>query len=43
MKIPSLILLGNLFPNSAFNNPQRGRIYSPNGICPAIDTMGGAT
>ena len=41
MKIPSLILIGNLIPKSAFANPQRGRVYSPEGICPAIDTMGG--
>ena len=37
----SLILLGNLITSSKFDNPQRGRIYSPKGICPAIDTMGG--
>lgn len=34
--------LGNIVPTDSFgSNPQRGRIYDPNGISPALNTMRG--
>lgn len=36
-----VIQVGNIVDSGNFNNPQRGRIYSPIGISPTIDTMGG--
>lgn len=38
---PKIIQVGNLAESKGFNNPQRGRVYNPNGICPNIDTKGG--
>lgn len=37
----NIIQLGNLIKNSNFKNPQRGRIYSINGIAPSINTCQG--
>lgn len=36
-----VIQVGNIVDSGNFNNPQRGRVYSPIGISPTIDTMGG--
>ena len=36
-----IILLGNLISDSVWKNPQVGRIYSPKGISPSLDTMQG--
>lgn len=36
-----VIQIANLITDSKFHNPQVGRVYSGNGICPCIDTMGG--
>lgn len=36
-----VIQIANLIQGSKFNNPQYGRVYSPKGISPCIDTMGG--
>ena len=33
--------IGNIVKGKNFSNPQRGRIYSPDGICPALNTVGG--
>ena len=33
--------IGNIVPTSNFNNPQRGRIYSVDGISPSLDCCGG--
>lgn len=38
---PKIIQVGNLVDEKGFKNPQRGRVYSPIGISPNIDTMGG--
>lgn len=40
MEEPKPILVGNYCEadNRIFNNPQRGRVYSVDGICPTIDT-----
>lgn len=38
--------IGNLIDDTdkVFKNPQRGRVYDPDGICPTLNTMqGGAT
>lgn len=43
MKEPKLIQLLNLVTDEKnFTNPQRGRVYSPDGIAPALNTCGGA-
>ena len=36
-----IVEIGNLVVGGNFDNPQRGRIYSPKGIAPAIYTYGG--
>lgn len=36
-----VIELGNIVHTGNWNNPQRGRIYSVDGICPCISTCGG--
>ena len=36
-----VIELGNIVSTGNWNNPQRGRIYSSDGICPCISTCGG--
>lgn len=38
---PKVIQLGNIVNSGNWNNPQRGRIYSPSGISPALNTVGG--
>ena len=35
-----IIQIGNVF-KTAFNNPQRGRVYSVKGLAPTIDTFVG--
>ena len=35
-----IIQIGNVF-KTAFNNPQRGRVYSVKGLAPTIDTSVG--
>lgn len=43
MKEPKLIQILNLVTDEKnFTNPQRGRVYSPDGIAPALNTCGGA-
>ena len=43
MKEPKLIHVLNLVTDEKnFTNPQRGRVYSPDGIAPALNTCGGA-
>lgn len=43
MKEPKLIQLLNLVTDEKnFTNPQRGRVYSPDGIAPALNTCRGA-
>lgn len=36
-----IMQVGNIVNTGNFENPQRGRIYSPNGISPALNTVGG--
>lgn len=38
---PQIQQIGNIVHTGNFNNPQRGRIYSIEGISPAINTMSG--
>lgn len=33
--------IGNIAEEKSFSNPQTGRIYSNNGICPTLNTCGG--
>lgn len=33
--------VGNFITTGNFSNPQRGRVYSPNGISPSLNTVGG--
>jgi len=33
--------LGNIVNEKNFKNPQRGRVYSTNGICPTLNTCQG--
>ena len=41
--IPKVLQIGNIVDdtNNGFKNPQRGRVYSIEGIAPAIDCVGG--
>ena len=41
--IPKVLQIGNIVDdtNIGFKNPQRGRVYSVEGIAPSIDCMGG--
>lgn len=43
MNEPKVIQIANLVPEQGgrFSNPQRGRVYSPDGLSPCIDNMGG--
>lgn len=43
MNEPKVIQIANIVPEqeSRFSNPQRGRVYSPDGLSPCIDNMGG--
>lgn len=36
-----VIQIGNIVDTGNWDNPQRGRIYSVNGICPTLNTCGG--
>ena len=38
---PKVIQVGNIVQTGNFDNPQRGRIYSPDGCCPALNTVQG--
>jgi DNA (cytosine-5)-methyltransferase 1 len=38
---PKVIQVGNIVNTGNWDNPQRGRIYSPSGISPALNTVGG--
>ena len=38
-----IIQIANLVEDSKFANPQRGRVYSPKGIAPSLDTKRGGT
>lgn len=33
--------IGNMVDTGNWDNPQRGRIYSPDGCCPSLNTVGG--
>lgn len=39
--LPQVIQLGNIVDTGNWNNPQRGRIYSPDGCSPSLNTCGG--
>ena len=41
IKKPSVNQIGNIVTTGNFKNPQRGRIYSPDGLAPALNTMQG--
>lgn len=41
MSTSRVIQVGNLYRKSKFCNPQRGRIYSTDGISPCINEVGG--
>lgn len=41
MKTSQVIELGNIVHTGNWNSPQRGRIYSSEGICPCLSTCGG--
>lgn len=43
MEEPQVIQVGNIVDDSniGFKNPQRGRVYSPNGVSPALNCQGG--
>ena len=36
-----IMQVGNIVDNKNFGNPQRGRIYSPEGLAPALNTVPG--
>lgn len=36
-----IIQIGNIVNTGNFNNPQRGRVYSAKGLCPALNTCSG--
>lgn len=36
-----VIQIANLYPNSKFKNPQRGRIYFAKGCAPCLNGIGG--
>ncbi len=36
-----ILQIGNIVDTGNFDNPQRGRIYSPSGISPSLNTVGG--
>ena len=38
---PKVIQVGNIVSTGNWDNLQRGRIYSPEGICPALNCVGG--
>lgn len=41
-ELPKIVQIGNLRPNGSFGgNPQTGRVYSPYGLSPTLNTMQG--
>lgn len=38
---PKIIQVANISEEKGFSNPQTGRIYSSEGLCPTLDTMQG--
>ena len=38
---PKINQIGNIVNTGNFNNPQRGRVYDPRGISPALNTVSG--
>ena len=38
---PKIIEVGNIVNTGKWNSPQRGRIYSTDGISPALNGLGG--
>lgn len=36
-----VIWLGNIFPTSTRDNPNQGRVYDVNGVCPTITNISG--
>jgi site-specific DNA-cytosine methylase len=41
LKLNEVKQIGNIVNTGNWDNPQRGRIYSADGICPALNTVGG--
>ena len=41
LEAPKILQVGNMVNTGNFENPQRGRIYSPDGLAPALNTCGG--
>lgn len=41
MKTNQVIEIGNIVQTGNWNSPQRGRIYSVDGIAPCLNTCGG--
>ena len=39
--VPKIIQVANISEEKSFSNPQTGRIYSSEGLCPTLDTMHG--
>lgn len=37
----NIIFLGNVFPTKTRKNPNQGRVYSPEGLAPCLNTTGG--
>ena len=40
-KDAGIIFLGNICPTRTRKNPNQGRVYSPEGIAPCLNTAGG--
>ena len=41
-KLEETVFIGNVFPTRTRDNPNQGRVYDPEGICPCLNgTMGG--
>lgn len=38
---PKILQVGNIVKTGQFDNPQRGRIYSPDGLAPTLNTVSG--
>ncbi|WP_424785331.1 hypothetical protein [Prevotella pallens] len=36
-----ILQIANIIKSTGFNNPQKGRVYSIDGISPCLDTMSG--
>lgn len=39
----NIIFLGNVFPTKTRKNPNQGRVYSPEGLAPCLNTTGGGS